>query len=125
MRHFFAYFPPPFRRQEILVCVSSLKLSFPFLQLVGLISISSRFLPTVADLLRRLAAEAHGNPAPEASMTTHHVASQSFRSQVNSPNLVSSSVSSSSNISTENDFEYMSPQLTHRRVTQMEQEESS
>ncbi|XP_075105488.1 protein ROOT HAIR DEFECTIVE 3 homolog 2 isoform X2 [Nicotiana tabacum] len=93
--------------------------------LVGLISISSRFLPTVADLLRRLAAEAQGNPAPEASRTTHHVASQSFRSQVNSPNPVSSSVSSSSNISTENDFEYMSPQLTHRRVTQMEQEESS
>ncbi|KAG5620514.1 hypothetical protein H5410_005732 [Solanum commersonii] len=91
----------------------------------GLISISSRFLPTVMDLLRRLAAEAQGNPAPETSRTSQHVASQSFRSQVSSPNPVSSSVPSSSvssNISTENDSEYTSPQLTHRRVTQVEQE---
>ncbi|WMV14229.1 hypothetical protein MTR67_007614 [Solanum verrucosum] len=91
----------------------------------GLISMSSRFLPTVMDLLRRLAAEAQGNPAPETSRTSQHVASQSFRSQVSSPNPVSSSVPSSSvssNISTENDSEYTSPQLTHRRVTQVEQE---
>ncbi|XP_060175649.1 protein ROOT HAIR DEFECTIVE 3 homolog 2-like isoform X1 [Lycium barbarum] len=93
--------------------------------LAGCISISSRFLPTVMDLLRRLAAEARGNPAPGTSRTTQHVASQSFRSQVSSPNPVLSSVPSSSvssNISTENAPEYTSPQLTHRRVTQVEQE---
>ncbi|PHU25006.1 Protein ROOT HAIR DEFECTIVE 3 [Capsicum chinense] len=92
--------------------------------LAGLISISSRFLPTVMDLLRHLAAEAQGNPAPGTSRTSQHVASQSFRSLVNSPNPVSSSVPSSavsSNVSTETDFEYMSPQLTHKRATQMEQ----
>ncbi|KAJ8544679.1 hypothetical protein K7X08_017262 [Anisodus acutangulus] len=44
--------------------------------LAGLISVSSRFLPTVMDLLRRLAAEAHG-----ISRTTQHVASQSFRNR--------------------------------------------
>ncbi|MCD7468471.1 hypothetical protein HAX54_006686 [Datura stramonium] len=93
--------------------------------LAGLISISARFLPTVMDLLRRLAAEAQGNPAPGTSRTSQHVASQSSRSQVNSPDPISSSVPSSSvssNISTENDFEYTSSQLTHRRVTQVEQE---
>lgn len=96
--------------------------------LAGLISISSRFLPTVMDLLRRLAAEAPGNPASGTSRTSQHVASQSFRSQVDSPNPVSSSVPSSSvssNISTENDSEYTSPQLAHRRVTKVEQEQSS
>ncbi|KAJ8548983.1 hypothetical protein K7X08_032346 [Anisodus acutangulus] len=80
--------------------------------LAGLISVSSRFLPTVMDLLRRLAAEAQGNPAPGTSRTSQHVASQSFRSQVNSPNPVSSSVPSSSvssNISTENDYERNNP----------------
>ncbi|PQP97228.1 protein ROOT HAIR DEFECTIVE 3 homolog 2 [Prunus yedoensis var. nudiflora] len=34
--------------------------------LSGILSISSRFLPTVMDLLRKLAEEAQGNPAPEA-----------------------------------------------------------
>lgn len=80
------------------------------------------------DLLRRLAAEAPGNPASGTSRTSQHVASQSFRSQVDSPNPVSSSVPSSSvssNISTENDSEYTSPQLAHRRVTKVEQEQSS
>ncbi|XP_004231577.2 protein ROOT HAIR DEFECTIVE 3 homolog 2-like isoform X1 [Solanum lycopersicum] len=79
--------------------------------LSGLISISSRFLPTVMDLLRRLAAEGQGNPAPGTSRASQHVSSQSFRSQVNSPNPVSSSVPSSSvssNILTENDVEYTS-----------------
>ncbi|XP_027770468.1 protein ROOT HAIR DEFECTIVE 3 homolog 2-like isoform X5 [Solanum pennellii] len=79
--------------------------------LSGLISISSRFLSTVMDLLRRLAAEGQGNPAPGTSRASQHVSSQSFRSQVNSPNPVSSSVPSSyvsSNISTENDVEYTS-----------------
>lgn len=79
--------------------------------LSGLISISSRFLPTVMDLLRRLAAEGQGNPAPGTSRASQHVSSQSFRSQVNSPNPVSSSVPSSSvssNVLTENDVEYTS-----------------
>ncbi|KAL3344192.1 hypothetical protein AABB24_023563 [Solanum stoloniferum] len=93
--------------------------------LAGLISISSSFLPTVMVLLRWLAAEGQGNPSLGTSRTSQYVSSQSFRSQVNSPNPVSSSVPSSSvssNISIENDFEYTSPQLTHRRVTQVEQE---
>lgn len=126
MRHFFfAYIPSPFKRARDFTLCEFTKVSFPFLQLAGLISISSRFLPTVMDLLRRLAAEAQGSPAPGTSRTSQHVTSQSFRSQVDSPNPVSSSVPSSSvssNISTENDFEYTSSQLTQRRVTQVEQE---
>ncbi|KAK4348094.1 hypothetical protein RND71_034433 [Anisodus tanguticus] len=71
-----AYFPSPFKRTRDVILCEFTEFNFPFLQLAGLISVSSRFLPTVMDLLRRLAAEAHG-----ISRTTQHVASQSFRSK--------------------------------------------
>nr|GMD06394.1 protein ROOT HAIR DEFECTIVE 3 homolog 2-like isoform X1 [Ipomoea batatas] len=70
--------------------------------LSGLISISSRFLPTVMNLLQRLAAEAQGNPAPEASTPSGHHTSQSFRNQAENPHIGSIPSSSTS----ERDSEY-------------------
>ncbi|GMP71472.1 hypothetical protein CsSME_00029854 [Camellia sinensis var. sinensis] len=97
--------------------------------LAGLLSLSSRFLPTVMNLLRKLAEEAQGNPAPEAPRPPQPLGSHNFKGQTQQPNTVSSSVpvsSVSSNISsTESGDEYSSPQLTHRRVSNVEQAESS
>lgn len=85
--------------------------------LAGILSISSRFLPTVMNLLRRLAEEAQGHPAPEA-LRTESLASHSFRSQTQ-PNPMSATIpqsSVSSNISSSHDgVEYTSPNLTHRQ----------
>ncbi|KAI8001095.1 hypothetical protein LOK49_LG09G02582 [Camellia lanceoleosa] len=97
--------------------------------LAGLLSLSSRFLPTVMNLLRKLAEEAQGNPAPEAPRPPLPLGSHNFKSQTQQPHTVSSSVpvsSVSSNISsTESGDEYSSPQLTHRRVSNVQQAESS
>lgn len=96
--------------------------------LAGLFSISSRFLPTVMNLLRRLAEEAQGNPTPEPSGPPQHpsIVSQSFKSQTHQQSSVSSSVpesSVSSNISSSDDvIEYSSPNLTYRRATTVEEE---
>ncbi|KAA8537113.1 hypothetical protein F0562_029591 [Nyssa sinensis] len=96
--------------------------------LAGLLSISSRFLPTVMNLLRRLAEEAQGHPTPGAPTPSQSVGSQSF-SQTQQPNSLSSSIpisSVSSNVSsTESGIEYSSPQLKHRQVSNVEQAEFS
>ncbi|RVW78169.1 Protein ROOT HAIR defective 3-like 2 [Vitis vinifera] len=47
--------------------------------LAGLLAISSRFLPTVMNLLRRLAEEAQGNPTPQPPRPPPHLAYQSSR----------------------------------------------
>ncbi|KAL6952441.1 hypothetical protein U1Q18_040927 [Sarracenia purpurea var. burkii] len=102
--------------------------------LAGLLSILSRFLPTFMNLLRRLAEEAQGHPTPEAPRPPpQSLVSPSFRNQTQQQDLISrtqqqdlisSSVhdsSVSSNISsTESGIEYSSPQLTHRRVVNVE-----
>ncbi|XP_043807746.1 protein ROOT HAIR DEFECTIVE 3 homolog 2 isoform X3 [Manihot esculenta] len=85
--------------------------------LAGILSISSRFLPTIMNLLRRLAEEAQGHPASEAPRT-HSLDSQSFKNE-NWPNPISSMIpesSVSSNVSASDDgIEYSSPHLTRRR----------
>jgi hypothetical protein len=95
-------------------------------QLPGILSISSRLLPTVMNLLRRLAEEAQGRPTPEAPMQ------QSFSFQNNrnqtqlnptSSTIPESSVSSSCISST--DSEYSSPNLMHRQSTKISEEEFS
>ncbi|KAE9461486.1 hypothetical protein C3L33_06600, partial [Rhododendron williamsianum] len=98
--------------------------------LAGVLSVTSRFLPTVMNLLRRLAEEAQGHPAPETPSPPHSQASHSLRTQTYQPNLsVSSSVPDSSVSthisSTEGGVEYSSPQLTHRRGVNVEQAEFS
>ncbi|XP_059624938.1 protein ROOT HAIR DEFECTIVE 3 homolog 2-like [Cornus florida] len=97
--------------------------------LAGLLSILSRFLPTVMNLLRRLAEGAQGRPTPEAPRPPQSLGFKSYRNQMQESNPVSSSIpdsSVSSNISsTESGIEYSSPQLTQRRVTNVEQEEFS
>ncbi|XP_021819623.1 protein ROOT HAIR DEFECTIVE 3 homolog 2-like [Prunus avium] len=95
--------------------------------LSGILSISSRFLPTVMDLLRKLAEEAQGNPAPEAPRGPVSVASQSHRNETPLPNTISSSIpesSVSSNISSsDGDVEYSSPPLRQRRPTNVQEVE--
>ncbi|KAM3748873.1 hypothetical protein ACB098_05G140500 [Castanea mollissima] len=94
--------------------------------LAGLLSISSRFLPTVMNLLRRLAEEAQGHPAPEAPRPPYSLASQSFRNQTPQPNPVSNSIpesSVSSNISfSDSGVDYASPNLIHRHTTDIQEE---
>lgn len=99
-------------------------------QLAGVLSVTSRFLPTVMNLLRRLAEEAQGHPAPETPSPPHSLASHSLRTQTYLPNLsVSSSVPDSSVSthisSTEGGVEYSSPQLTQRRGVNVELAEFS
>ncbi|XP_008225727.1 PREDICTED: protein ROOT HAIR DEFECTIVE 3 homolog 2-like [Prunus mume] len=95
--------------------------------LSGILSISSRFLPTVMDLLRKLAEEAQGNPAPEAPRRPVSVASQSHRNETPPPNTISSSIpesSVSSNFSSlDGDVEYSSPPLRQRRPTNVQEVE--
>ncbi|KAH7837002.1 hypothetical protein Vadar_008364 [Vaccinium darrowii] len=98
--------------------------------LAGVLSISSRFLPTVMNLLRRLVEEAQGHPAPEAQRPRQSLASNISKSQTFQQNSsVSSSVPDSSVStqisSTESGVEYSSQQLTHRRGINVEQAESS
>ncbi|XP_057986092.1 protein ROOT HAIR DEFECTIVE 3 homolog 2 isoform X4 [Hevea brasiliensis] len=85
--------------------------------LAGILSISSRFLPTLMNLLRRLAEEAQGHPASEAPRT-HSLVSHSFKNETQR-NPISSAIpesSVSSNVSSSDDgVEISSPNLTHRR----------
>lgn len=96
--------------------------------LPGILSISSRFLPTIMNLIRRLAEEAQGQQPPEASRSQQSLASQSFRYQTPPP-AGSSSIpesSVSSNISSsESEFESSGPNLIHRRSTNIPEAESS
>uniref|UniRef100_A0A2N9IM73 GB1/RHD3-type G domain-containing protein n=1 Tax=Fagus sylvatica TaxID=28930 RepID=A0A2N9IM73_FAGSY len=82
--------------------------------LAGLLSISSRFLPTVLNLLRRLAEEAQGHPTPEAPRPAYSQPAQIFRNQTPQPNTVSSSIPESSVSSSDGGVEYSSPNLTQR-----------
>ncbi|CAA0823843.1 Protein ROOT HAIR DEFECTIVE 3 homolog 2 [Striga hermonthica] len=75
----------------------------------GLIALSTRFLPTVMNILSRLAAEGH-----EQAPNTKHRDSQSFKNQQPQSDSESSSVPDSS-VSTETSSEYSSPQVRHRR----------
>ncbi|PON62048.1 RHD3/Sey [Trema orientale] len=97
--------------------------------LAGLLSISSRFLPTVMNLLRRLAEEAQGHPTPQASRQSGSLMPQGFRHQTHPSNPTSNSIpesSVSSNISpSDSGVEYSSPNLTHRRVTNIQEAELS
>ncbi|XAR56145.1 hypothetical protein NMG60_11036501 [Bertholletia excelsa] len=99
--------------------------------LAGLLSISSRFLPTVTNLLKHLAEEAQGHQSPAAPRPPHHLDSHSFRSQKHEDEAESAlssapDTSISSNISsTESGVEHGGPQLTHRRVLNIEQAELS
>ncbi|KAJ7969261.1 Protein ROOT HAIR DEFECTIVE 3-like [Quillaja saponaria] len=95
--------------------------------LAGLLSISSRFLSTVMDLLRRLADAAQGHSTYESPQTQHLTGSQTFRNQVPQPNLVSSSIprsSVSSNLSSsDSGSEYSSTDLKQRRSTIIQEAE--
>ncbi|KAI4296630.1 hypothetical protein L6164_036575 [Bauhinia variegata] len=94
--------------------------------LPGLLSISSKFLPTVMNLLKRLAEEAQGYATAEGTERQNSTVVQTFRNEVPKPNLVSSSVSSSSIsgiASSEGDTEYSSSNLTQRRRTNMQEAE--
>ncbi|KAJ4980824.1 hypothetical protein NE237_031661 [Protea cynaroides] len=101
--------------------------SFRHGTLAGLINISSKFLPTVMNLVRKLAEEAQGHPNPEPPRPAPSLATQSFRNQTQRMNSIADSVpdsSVSSNVtSTESSVEYSSPSLTHRRSTNTEEPE--
>lgn len=94
----------------------------PFLQVAGFLALSTRFFPTLMNILSRLAAEGHDSAA---ARPPQHLASQSFRNQKQQLELVSSSTqgSSVSSVSSETGLEYSSPQITHRRETHTEEKE--
>ncbi|KAL9320646.1 hypothetical protein ACSQ67_012485 [Phaseolus vulgaris] len=85
--------------------------------LPGLLSISSRFLPTVMNLIKRLAEEAQGNQTPEESQGSASQ-TQIFRNQVHKPDSVSSSISNVSSVGSSNDDnEYSTTNLSQKRRT--------
>ncbi|XWS18727.1 hypothetical protein CRYUN_Cryun32bG0069400 [Craigia yunnanensis] len=93
--------------------------------LAGLISISSRFLPTVMNLLRRLAEEAQGYQTPEPPRQQSSLAFQSVRNQSHPTSSIPES-SVSSNISVSDDgIEYSSPNLSQRRSSKIQEAELS
>ncbi|OIV91903.1 hypothetical protein TanjilG_17895 [Lupinus angustifolius] len=87
--------------------------------LPGLLSISSRFLPTVMNLLKRLAEEAQGNPTTEGT-EQHNSAAQVYRNQVQKSDLASSSITTNSSVSsvgsTSGDNESSATNLSQRRT---------
>lgn len=92
------------------------------LQLAGLLALSSRFLPTIMNLLRRLAEEGQGYPTPQPPQRPPRpISHQSFKNDHQQSSYVSSTMAdtaSSSNVtSVDDDPEYSSPQLTRRRVS--------
>ena len=103
----------------LLILASSSRI---FEQLAGLLSISSQLLPSVINLLKRLAEQAHGHTNSQASRPSPPSAnSRSFRSQTlysNHANTilepsavtnVESSVSSNVESSSDSEIEYSSP----------------
>ncbi|CAJ1962890.1 unnamed protein product [Sphenostylis stenocarpa] len=93
--------------------------------LPGLLSISSRFLPTVMNLMKRLAEEAQGNQTPEQSQGSASQ-TQIFRNQVQKPDSVSSSISNVSSVgSSVDDNEYSTTNLSQRRRTNVPEAEFS
>ncbi|XVF25355.1 hypothetical protein REPUB_Repub13aG0205800 [Reevesia pubescens] len=95
--------------------------------LAGLISISSKFLPTMMNLLRRIAEEAQGHQTPEASRQQSTLAFQSSRnqSQLNPTSSISESSVSSNILASDGGIEHSSPNLTHRRSTKIQEAELS
>ncbi|KAF8408635.1 hypothetical protein HHK36_004698 [Tetracentron sinense] len=89
--------------------------------LSGLLSISSKFLPTIVNILKRLSEEARGHPTPEAPRPPPSLGSQSFRSQTQRLSPVMDSVPDSSVSSTVSSSESSSPLLTHRRAVNVEE----
>lgn len=77
------------------------------LQLPGLLSLSTKFLPTVMNLLRKLAEEGQ-MPANPNTQQNPALASKTFHSNTNEQSGVSSSASSDVTTS-ENGNEYSSP----------------
>ncbi|CAN1810161.1 Protein ROOT HAIR DEFECTIVE 3 homolog 2 [Linum perenne] len=83
----------------------------------GMLSITSKFLPTVMNLLKRLAEEAQGQaPRPPQQVDSH-----SFKHEASSSTPVSTVIpdsSASSNVSySDSGMEYSSPNTTYRRST--------
>ncbi|KAK7246108.1 hypothetical protein RIF29_40967 [Crotalaria pallida] len=66
--------------------------------LPGLLSLSTRFLPTIMNLLKRLAEEAQGNPTNEGT-EQNSSATQIYRNQVQKPDLASTSITTNSSLS--------------------------
>ncbi|XP_042945155.1 protein ROOT HAIR DEFECTIVE 3 homolog 2-like isoform X2 [Carya illinoinensis] len=99
--------------------------------LSGLLSISSRFVPTMMNLLRRVAEQAQGRPTPERERPrpSYSLTSQGFRFYAPWPKPVSctaeSSESSNNISSTESGVEYSSTGLMHRRTTNTQEAEFS
>ncbi|KAL5577679.1 hypothetical protein UlMin_019378 [Ulmus minor] len=97
--------------------------------IAGMLSISSRFLPTVMNLIQRLAQEAQGNPTPQPQRQTGSIVTQGYRNQTHPSNPISSSIPessiSSSISSTDDGVEYSSPNITHRRVSNVQEAEVS
>ncbi|KAI3455853.1 hypothetical protein Pfo_012516 [Paulownia fortunei] len=87
----------------------------------GLIALSTRFFPTIMNILSRLAAEGHDSSVARPSQ---QLASQSFRNRKQQSESVSSSIADSS-VSTETGLEYSSPQIINRRATHLEEKEIS
>ncbi|KAF1882210.1 hypothetical protein Lal_00038855 [Lupinus albus] len=87
--------------------------------LPGILSISSRFIPTVMNLLKRLAEEAQGNPTTEET-EQHSSAAQIYRNQVQKSDLASSSITTNSSVSsvgsTSGDNESSATNLSQRRT---------
>ncbi|PNY00852.1 hypothetical protein L195_g024139 [Trifolium pratense] len=78
------------------------------------------------NLLKRLAEEAQGNPAPER--TEQHHSDQTFRNQTQKPDSVSSSISNSglSSVgSSDGDSEYSTTNLSQRQRTNIPEAEFS
>ncbi|OMO70466.1 Root hair defective 3 GTP-binding protein, partial [Corchorus capsularis] len=94
--------------------------------LAGLIAISSRFLPTVMNLLKRLAEEAQGHQTPEAPRQQTSVAFQGFRNQTPNPtNSIPESSVASNITSSDEGIEYSSPNLTQRKSAKSQEAEVS
>lgn len=94
--------------------------------LPGILSISSKVVPTIMNLLKRLAEEAQGNPAPERT-EQHHSDSQIFRNEVSKPDSASSSISNtglSSVASSDGDSEFSTTNLSQRQRTNVSEAES-
>ncbi|CAN1810156.1 Protein ROOT HAIR DEFECTIVE 3 homolog 2 [Linum perenne] len=90
----------------------------------GMLSITSKFLPTVMNLLKRLAEEAQGQgqqQTPTAPRPPQQVDSHSFKHEASSSTPVSTVIpdsSASSNVSySDSGMEYSSPNTTYRRST--------
>ncbi|KAM7257902.1 hypothetical protein ACFE04_013643 [Oxalis oulophora] len=81
--------------------------------LAGILSISTKIVPTVMNLLKKLAEEAQGRPNPEAQRPYQPLAANSFKNQSQPTSSVTGSIPessvSSNSSSIDNDVDYSSP----------------